>query len=74
MKVGESITLKSRFEDTETEKIFSEMTKILAKRNSVRIIVNATGAFPVQASTQPWPIISWIPRRILFSLRYHRNK
>lgn len=51
MKLADSFPLRDRFKDNpDKEKIFRAVTEVIAEKNSVRILVNSTGAFPEHPS------------------------
>jgi len=48
MRLGDTFVLKNRYESRpETDKALRAMTGVIAKKNSIRILVNSTGAFPM---------------------------
>jgi len=52
MKNGETFVLKNRFKDQpKKDSGLRAMTEVIAKKNSIRILVNSTGAFPMHPTT-----------------------
>lgn len=48
MEYGDTFVLNNKFkEQPEKDKGLRAMTEVIAKKNSVRILVNSTGAFPM---------------------------